>query len=174
MRWFSGLCLLYVCIYGPFRGRAILPGDGLFFAVCILLRLARFNSELPDRPEYTQSFFVGIPAPAAAFLVLTPIVADHIFQVKWLIDETPCPGAYCGWGRGGQHIAHFNGKTLKVPSHAILPFLAFIALLGAMVAMRPWAVYLGLAGLYLASLPISCLAYLRRRQNFRKRQAASE
>ena len=150
-------------------------GTALFFAVCILLRLARFNSELPDRPEYTQSFFVGIPAPAAAFLVLTPIVAEHIFQVKWLIDETTVSLVLIAVGAGAvSTLPTFNGKTLKVPSHAILPFLAFIALLGAMVAMRPWAVYLGLAGLYLASLPISCLAYLRRRQNFRKRQLASE
>ncbi|HCD62951.1 MAG TPA: CDP-diacylglycerol--serine O-phosphatidyltransferase, partial [Alphaproteobacteria bacterium] len=40
-------------------------GTALFYAVCVILRLARFNSELPDKPEYTKSFFVGIPAPAA-------------------------------------------------------------------------------------------------------------
>ena len=38
-------------------------GTALFYAVCVILRLARFDSELPDKPEYTKSFFVGIPAP---------------------------------------------------------------------------------------------------------------
>ena len=32
-------------------------GTALFYAVCVILRLARFNSELPDKPEYTKSFF---------------------------------------------------------------------------------------------------------------------
>ena len=41
-------------------------GTALFYSVCVLLRLARFDSELPDQPEYRQAFFVGIPAPAAA------------------------------------------------------------------------------------------------------------
>jgi CDP-diacylglycerol--serine O-phosphatidyltransferase len=150
-------------------------GTALFFAVCVLLRLARFNSELPDRPEYTQSFFVGIPAPAAAFLVLTPIVADHLFNTSWLTDETTVSLVLITVGAGAvSTLPTFNGKTFKVPSQAILPFLALIALLGAMIAMRPWVVYLGLASLYLAGFPISCIAFYRRRRNFQKRQASPE
>lgn len=150
-------------------------GTALFFAVCVLLRLARFNSELPDRPEYTQSFFVGIPAPAAAFLVLTPIVAEHLFALAWLTDETTISLVLITVGAGAvSTLPTFNGKTFKVPSQAILPFLALIALLGAMIAMRPWAVYLGLAGLYLFSFPVSCAAFYRRRRNFQKRQASAE
>ena len=42
----------------------------MLFATCCALRLARFNTELdvPDRPRWTQYFFTGIPAPAAAGL----------------------------------------------------------------------------------------------------------
>ena len=106
---------------------------------------------------------------------MLPVVALEVTDLDWLRDEQVVSVVLVAVGAGAvSTLPTFNGKTLKVPSHAILPFLAFIALLGAMVAMRPWAVYLGLAGLYLTSLPISCLAYLRRRQNFRKRQAASE
>ena len=46
----------------------------------------------------------------------------------------------------------FNGKTLKVPSHAILPFLALIALIGGIIVISPRTVYLVL-GLYIASFP---------------------
>ncbi|MGB1395907.1 MAG: CDP-alcohol phosphatidyltransferase family protein [Candidatus Puniceispirillaceae bacterium] len=150
-------------------------GTALFFAVCILLRLARFDSELPDRPEYTRSFFVGVPAPAAAFLVLAPIVAEQVFAMAWLKDETTVSLVLVAVGAAAVSILPtFNGKNFKVPSQAILPFLAVIALVGAMIAMQPWVVYLGLAALYLGSLPISCLAYLRHRRNFLKRQAGTD
>ena len=118
---------------------------------------------------------MGIPAPAAAFLVLTPIVAEHLFALAWLTDETTISLVLITVGAGAvSTLPTFNGKTFKVPSQAILPFLALIALLGAMIAMRPWAVYLGLAGLYLVSFPVSCDAFYRRRRNFQKRQASAE
>ena len=98
-------------------------GTALFFVVCILLRLARFNSELPDRPEYTQSFFVGIPAPAAAFLVLIPIVAEHIFQVKWLIDETTVSLVLIAVGAGrSAHCPLLMAKLSKCPAMPSCPF----------------------------------------------------
>ena len=41
----------------------------LVFAVCMALRLARFNTLLDvDQPRYAKEFFVGVPAPAAALL----------------------------------------------------------------------------------------------------------
>ncbi len=142
-------------------------GTALFFAICILLRLARFNSELPDKPEYAQAFFVGIPAPAAAFLVLSPIVAEHLFPVPILQDERIVSIVLISVGIGAvSTLPTFNGKNLKVPNHAILPFLALIAFIGAVLAMRPWEVYLGLAALYTASLPVSFIAFSRRRRRF--------
>ena len=43
----------------------------LVFAMCMVLRLARFNVMLndPNRPAYTANFFVGMPAPAGALAV---------------------------------------------------------------------------------------------------------
>src|SRR6202035_636253 len=45
------------------------------FAICTGLRLARFNVMIadPDRPGWSSNFFVGIPAPAGAIIVLLPI-----------------------------------------------------------------------------------------------------
>ena len=51
----------------------------LFYAVSIALRLARFDSELPNPPDYAANYFTGIPAPAAGFLVLMPVVIDLEF-----------------------------------------------------------------------------------------------
>src|SRR5829696_3984041 len=47
----------------------------LVFAICGGLRLARFNvmAEDPNRPAWAGNFFVGVPAPAGAIIVLLPI-----------------------------------------------------------------------------------------------------
>ena len=47
-------------------------GQRYFIRFPIALRLARFDSELTDPPDYAKSYFTGIPAPASGFLVLLP------------------------------------------------------------------------------------------------------
>jgi CDP-diacylglycerol--serine O-phosphatidyltransferase len=56
----------------------------LFYAVSIALRLARFDSELPNPPEYAKDYFTGIPAPASGFLVLMPICVELEFQLGFV------------------------------------------------------------------------------------------
>jgi len=52
----------------------------LVFAVCSALRLARFNASLDqtDQPIWKKCFFVGVPAPAGAIIVLLPIYAQDL------------------------------------------------------------------------------------------------
>src|SRR5271165_3614984 len=47
----------------------------LMFAVCMALRLARFNAALDGAPApaYVYNFFTGVPAPAGAGLALFPL-----------------------------------------------------------------------------------------------------
>ena len=47
----------------------------LVFAVCSALRLARFNVSLDatDTPAWKSNYFVGVPAPAGAIILLLPI-----------------------------------------------------------------------------------------------------
>jgi CDP-diacylglycerol--serine O-phosphatidyltransferase len=49
----------------------------LLYAVCIVLRLARFNALLDDdtRPAYTREYFVGMPAPCGAVGSIGPLAA---------------------------------------------------------------------------------------------------
>ena len=53
---------------GPLLSGSRFGGFGvLLYAVCIVLRLARFNAMLSiDKPDYEQKYFVGMPAPAGA------------------------------------------------------------------------------------------------------------
>ena len=67
-----------------FRGLHDLKSAGwiaaMAFAICAGLRLARFNvmSADPDRPAWAANFFVGVPAPAGAIIVLLPIYAAFL------------------------------------------------------------------------------------------------
>ncbi|HBF60196.1 MAG TPA: CDP-diacylglycerol--serine O-phosphatidyltransferase [Methyloceanibacter sp.] len=56
----------------------------LVFAVCSALRLARFNASLSqtDQPVWKKSYFVGVPAPAGAIIVLLPIYAQDL-GIHW-------------------------------------------------------------------------------------------
>src|SRR5271156_5200711 len=49
----------------------------LMFAVCMALRLARFNANLDaaPHPASTYNFFTGVPAPAGAGVALFPLFA---------------------------------------------------------------------------------------------------
>src|SRR5690349_22269528 len=52
----------------------------LLYAVCIVLRLARFNALLDvDQPAYEKEYFVGMPAPAGAIGAIVPWAAKMLF-----------------------------------------------------------------------------------------------
>ena len=52
----------------------------LVFAVCSALRLARFNVSLDatDTPAWKSNYFVGVPAPAGAIILLLPIYVQDL------------------------------------------------------------------------------------------------
>jgi len=134
----------------------------LFYAVSIALRLARFDSELPNPPEYAKDYFTGIPAPASGFLVLMPICADLEFHLGW-VREAPYVSAWMvliGAGAVSQ-IPTFAGKRIKLPVSTVLPVLAVIGLLMAGLVAQPWMTYLLLTMAYIVSIPIAALRFYR-------------
>ncbi len=46
----------------------------LIYVVCVALRLARFNINSNQDPSWKDNFFEGVPSPAGAILVLTPLI----------------------------------------------------------------------------------------------------
>ncbi len=50
----------------------------LVFAICVALRLARFNvaADGPERPAWQKGFFIGVPAPAGAVIALLPLYLE--------------------------------------------------------------------------------------------------
>jgi CDP-diacylglycerol---serine O-phosphatidyltransferase len=60
----------------------------LLYAVCIVLRLARYNTMLVEnKPAYMNQFFVGMPAPAGAIGAIGPLAAKMQFGDGWWTSE---------------------------------------------------------------------------------------
>jgi CDP-diacylglycerol--serine O-phosphatidyltransferase len=136
----------------------------LGYAVCCALRLARFNVALedPDKPAWSMNFFVGVPAPAGALLVMLPlymnfiglmdlqalplIVAAHCFFVAFLMVS---------------RIPTFSGKRmgLRIERDMVLPILLLVGFTAAVILNYPWVAFTALTLGYLAFIPVSIYRY---------------
>jgi CDP-diacylglycerol---serine O-phosphatidyltransferase len=136
----------------------------LLFAVCCSLRLARFNTKLDntDLPAWTGRFFSGTPAPAAAGLVLTPMMASFEFGSGFF--DRPLVVGLVMAGVAALMVSRvptYSFKRLKVPPRSVLPVMIAIGLLIVFVISTPWMAFLGLSLCYLATIPLSVLSYRR-------------
>ncbi|MDB2325354.1 phosphatidylcholine/phosphatidylserine synthase [Alphaproteobacteria bacterium] len=145
----------------------------LFYAVSIALRLARFDSELSNPPEYAKDYFTGIPAPASGFLVLVPICLELEFQLGWVREATNVSVWLVLIGAGAvSSIPTFAGKRLKLPVSTVLPVLASVGLLMAGLVTQPWLTYLVIVGLYAISIPIATVRFYQVRYRAQKKNTS--
>ena len=135
-------------------------GGCLFYTTCCGLRLARFNSELHDKPAWAANYFSGIPSPAAGFLALTPLVAS--FRFDWgALSSVPLVTLWIAVvGMGAiSAIPTFAGKKFNLPRAWALPALGFFAFLAALMVSRPWEAWVLLAAIYVLLIPVSVMRY---------------
>ncbi len=132
----------------------------LGFAVACALRLARFNvgNEDPDKPSWSTSFFVGVPAPAGAGLVMLPLYMDFA-QVTafnlWPSLVAIHMGVIAFFMVSS--LPTFSGKHLRISRRRdlALPILLGVALVAALAVSYPWATLIGFAAVYIATLPLA-------------------
>ena len=142
-------------------------GATLFYAVSIALRLARFDSEIPDPPDYAKNYFTGIPAPASGLLVLMPVVLDLQFGLPVAKDATIVSLWLLVVGIGAvSAMPTFAGKRIKLPVESVVPLLAVIGVVGAAIVTEPWITYMVVTVLYILTLPFSIMRFLRDRRQF--------
>ncbi|OCC01907.1 CDP-diacylglycerol--serine O-phosphatidyltransferase [Labrys sp. WJW] len=136
----------------------------LVFAICMVLRLARFNvtSSDPNRPAFQANFFTGMPAPAGACTVLLPIYLDflglthepshakyelaYVLLIAFLMIST---------------IPTFSGKKLgnRIPREWVLPIFVVAVVVVMLLALYPWESLTSLTVGYLATIPFGVLYY---------------
>jgi CDP-diacylglycerol---serine O-phosphatidyltransferase len=127
----------------------------LVFAVCMALRLARFNTLLDvDQPLYAKEFFVGVPAPAAALLSGVPLYATLHFGDGWWSSPVPVGvWAVVVAGLMVSRLPTLSFKTVRVPARLVAPLLVMVGLAAAVLVTVPF-LGLGIVALvYLATIP---------------------
>lgn len=136
----------------------------LLFAVCCALRLARFNTMIgePDLPPYAYNFFTGVPAPAAAGLVMLPMIISFEFGP----DLTARPSVAAVFLLGVSFlmvskVPTFSGKKVRIPNRWVLPVLLLVGMLAAALVNAPWLTLIGVGALYLTMIPVSVRAFRR-------------
>ena len=136
----------------------------LVFAVCAALRLARFNTRLgvSDMPAWASNFFTGVPAPAGGGLALLPMILSFNFQNQTLAHPAiTIPVMVIVACLMISRIPTYALKQVRVPHRMVMPFLLFVGLTAALLAMATWLTISVFLFVYLLSIPFSMRAYRR-------------
>jgi CDP-diacylglycerol--serine O-phosphatidyltransferase len=140
----------------------------LLFSAGMALRLARFNTKLDnaDLPAWHSRFFTGVPAPAAAGLVLLPLIAWLPFpEVSFLRSPIVAgPVMLAVAGLAVSRIPTFSFKRMKISQALVLPTMVVVAVFTALAMAEPWATLLLVLVVYLASIPLSMSSHRRLQQ----------
>jgi CDP-diacylglycerol--serine O-phosphatidyltransferase len=136
----------------------------LVFAVCSALRLARFNVSLDrtDVPAWKSNYFVGVPAPAGALILLLPIYAEDL-GLHWP-SLTPLVLIYT-LGVAllmVSNVPTFSIKLIgqKIAREHVLPVFVLAALFMALLLTYPSFTLAMGSLIYLALIPVSAYRYL--------------
>jgi CDP-diacylglycerol--serine O-phosphatidyltransferase len=138
----------------------------LLFAVCSAMRLARFNAQIgAELPPYAYNFFTGVPAPAAAMLVMIPMFltfefGDGLFRSPYLSGIVVAGVAALMVSR----VPTFSFKRVHLPIEWWPPVLLLTVGLVAFMTTEPRATLLAVEALYIASIPLSIRSYRRLRR----------
>jgi CDP-diacylglycerol--serine O-phosphatidyltransferase len=138
----------------------------LLFAIAAGLRLARFNvlDDDTERPAWQAEYFVGVPAPAGAVIVMLPIYLVFIGAVvpTPLVAFVSSVFAVLVGFLLVSRLPVYAGKRLRVPRHSVLPLMLGVVFVTAMLFAYTWITITVCALAYIVFLPFSARAYARR------------
>lgn len=139
----------------------------LAFAICCVLRLARFNSRLDtlDQPHKQAGFLTGVPAPLGAGLAFLPIYL-------WIASgesEFANPVLVSGWMAVIAFLMISSLPTLgwsrmRPPPHLRLGMIALVGLAMAALLTEPWFTLVALTIGYLVLIPVGIVTYAKVRR----------
>ncbi|HTU11057.1 MAG TPA: phosphatidylcholine/phosphatidylserine synthase [Allosphingosinicella sp.] len=150
----------------------------LAYAVCMAMRLARFNARIDvvDQPHKSAGFLTGVPAPAGAGIMLLPVMLWLASDRQWHWLESPA--LIMIWSGFSafliiSSIATWSMGALRLKRSVRLEAILVIVLIGIAMIVAPWATLSVVVVAYVTSIPFSILRYARVKQR-RARQATGE
>ncbi|WP_246674901.1 phosphatidylcholine/phosphatidylserine synthase [Mesorhizobium sp. B4-1-3] len=156
-------------LYAFLLDRAGSPGwiAALLFTIACGMRLARFNvlADDTDQPAWQTEYFVGVPAPAGAVLVMLPL---YLYFLRLGLEPTR-PAAFVATGFTVliafllvSRLPVYSGKSVKVPGDRVLPVILGVVLYILLLMTYPWYTLTASVAGYLLFLPFSVRAYSKR------------
>ena len=139
----------------------------LLYAVACVLRLARFNTAIedPEPAAWEAAFFTGVPSPAAAGLVLLPMVTSfNLFEEHVRRPEVVAVFMVLVSFLMVSSIRTYSFKKVKLRPSLILPMMVAAGLIIASMLSAPWITLSGLLVAYLASIPLAVRSHRAMRQ----------
>lgn len=154
----------------------IVLGCALFYALCDCFRLARFNTmlEQPTIP-YWKHFFTGVPAPGGCWMVLTPAILSMA-----LAGRAPAFCAFVQRPAFGMFMLLFVGMLMasRLPTISLksihvkrghMPYvMAGLLLFLACLFIDFWFTLGAVGALYILTVPITGLVFLKVRSNYER------
>ena len=136
------------------------------FTACCLLRLARFNimDQGNSQKKSANNYFVGVPSPAGAGIMLLPIVATlagNRFELPTEIDDTLMVIFVTAWTSVVSILLISNISTIsfkkfrfKIHKKSATLILVLTILIITTLLKEFWVTIFTLQALYILSLPI--------------------
>ena len=156
----------------------IVLGCSLYYAMCDCFRLARFNTmlEQPTLP-YWKHFFTGVPAPGGCWMVLSPAILSLALDAKgtapWLATalQNPWTGIFMLLFVGtlmASRLPTISLKALRIRRKYLLPVMAALLLLVALMVSNFWMTIGVMGFLYILTVPLTCWLFVRVRGAYEK------
>jgi CDP-diacylglycerol--serine O-phosphatidyltransferase len=160
--------LIYLWALQDFRSLGWIAA--LMFSICAALRLARFNASLDkkDVPHWKAAFFVGVPAPAGAMIVMLPLYLELVGVPHGVLTA---PLTFLYTVAVGllmvSKLPTWSGKVTgsRMRRDLVAPLFVLGVLTVALLVSFPFITMAVLTIAYLAALPLSWRSYQRLAQN---------
>ena len=136
----------------------------LIYSVCCALRLARFNLTVIDENEsWKINFFEGVPSPAAAGLVLLPLILNLSGLYKFenyagLSSATILVTSFLMVSK----VPTYSLKRILIPRHSAIFLLLGIGIYVSLLIFYTFETLFITGLIYLLLIPISFIHYRRK------------
>ena len=138
----------------------------LIYTISAGLRLARFNVmvDRPNKPAWLSEFFVGVPAPAGALLVLLPVYAGFLgLETSNSYSYLACLYTVAIGFLMVSRIPVWSGKTLgKIRRDLVLMFILVVVIYVTLLMSYTWAVLVVTVIADLATLPFGARLWYKK------------
>mgnify|MGYP006172065379 CR=1 FL=1 len=141
----------------------------LMYAVCCVLRLARFNlTKISEQESWKNNFFEGVPSPAGGLLILTPLILELTeinfnYNIKSITPYFTILIAFLLVSK----IPTFSLKKISISSKTTIFILLTIGTSFILLLYYTFETLLIFSLIYLISIPVSYLYFkLENKKNF--------